>query len=280
MDDHILGRPVRTLCGAHARGVGSPRRDRGAGRSPPRVASGGCVRHLCAGGLDYDRRVRTRVIVQRRDGTTTQHNGFATDGHRGGAGTGRQAGRTRGSARCGARAGGGQITVGRSDRLQRSRSRGRRDLDPSPLGNRACARSAGRKRGISLEAGGDTRRCERDTERVAAGADGVLRPQHARHRRSPGALIYMGGSGRPPSPPRSARGMNPRAPRVPDRLAPPTLAAAVALEWARPAPHATPAFYACDGPAVSSVRTGVAPRKKSKSQPSLAWSTWSRKSLP
>ncbi len=35
-----------------------------------------------------------------------------------------------------------------------------------------------------------------------------------------------------------------------------------------------------DGPAVSSKRTGVLPRRKSKSTPSLAWRIWSRKSLP
>lgn len=40
------------------------------------------------------------------------------------------------------------------------------------------------------------------------------------------------------------------------------------------------ADHACDGPAESSKRTGVRPRKKSKSQPSFAWSTWSRKSRP
>ena len=36
----------------------------------------------------------------------------------------------------------------------------------------------------------------------------------------------------------------------------------------------------CEGPAVSSRRTGVLPRRKSKSQPSSAWSTCSRKSRP
>jgi N-acetylmuramic acid 6-phosphate etherase len=34
------------------------------------------------------------------------------------------------------------------------------------------------------------------------------------------------------------------------------------------------------GPAVSAARTGVLPRRKSKSQPSWAWSTWSRKRRP
>jgi len=37
---------------------------------------------------------------------------------------------------------------------------------------------------------------------------------------------------------------------------------------------------ACEGPAVSSSLTGVRPRRKSKSQPWSAWSTWSRNTRP